>query len=593
MNWGAAALSALLSLLFRQASSIQVCSLIESAIDETYVFGDSTVHVHPMPGTADEVPLVRWMETLHSASHECEWILLAPANAYFNYRALTQRLDCGFAIDHEPLAFARMSGRLSRLFVYIEKQAVFFGIVRTGLLVNRAVVSALKKSYQHGLSKSSVEQQYVTDAILLDTIGKVETIDNVHFDVNDISISLFLYRTLKLRVSNWASYLDHYVLGSLETVLAKAMLRSQVSSAPCVLAAHPVNFTIMNFLEKHSATCCADPDCDVHDMSETQYSWQNQGNDTYSTQNYYRDTVNHVLSECRLVNALPTPPTIQIETPIPRVSGHVILSPPGGGTTWFFSLLKKHTIDSETMATEDIFHPYVNEVFRAELSYCFAAAEDNTRKNLMLKSCPHSDVLPRLVKTVTLGKPFMTKEVINIFRVLEMSETLNVQILLLYRSRFSTFPTVGDDTCRMCFYNAFHHSLLALNHNEPWLDHAKQYIGAFPGDSAESAVLIHTVLWRYMLFRIPNHSRRVVNYDDLLKLGSHLELKSMLSQNWGLSKVVDLDDLTAEILSSRQSYAWILNRHVEYKKLAVEQHVLKLLRELAAIDPYTDTTLLN
>lgn len=532
-----------------------------------------TAAVHLCISHQHDQPLSLWIEQTQAT--ECDWYLfLSEEDVYVNYPALTDRLRC-FPSNEEPLAFARMSGRLSKYFAIIGNDSIFFGIIRTGLLLNRCAMDMIK------VSSISID-----NSVPVLPLGG-STIDQVEFLSIDIQMSLFLFKTIKLKIQNWANYIDHYLIGGSDTVIRrKAEIRSQNPNAPCVLAAYPANPDTVDIL--HQAVC----NQGGRSMNYVQYSWEvSEG--VFANEPYYSAKVVEWLGTCDLIKETDEASIAShsVEVVIPP-SGNIMLSAPGGGTTWFFEILRQNAISHYAIA--DMFHPYVNEVFRAELSICFSAGEDETSKDLFTERLPHCDpVLPLLIDSVTNSKSFFTKEVMNIFRMLQINEQFpQIHILLLYRSRQSTFPTVGNDTCRMCFYDAFHRSLVATNSHEPWIIYAKEFIAQFSSDSIEAAILIHTVLWRYIFSKIPPNLRNLIIYDEIVNIQNANDLERLLNNNWNLNSIVDTHSAVADLLVSRESPEWLTRRHIEYFKLGVEPLVIQLLQQLRTIDPTTDTSLL-
>ena len=523
--------------------------------------------------------LSQWVDTIFSTvDNPCDWTLLVGMSVYVNVPAIARRLECGFPVDDVPMALARMSGRLSQFFVHWGKNgALFFSLVKTGLLLNRAAINVL---LAYAVGVRNTPDVFRVDSQLLSQVDQSGAVDGVQFSPIDVGMTIFLYRNAKLRISNWASYLEHYVVGAdEETVVRKLRIRSAVGA--CVLAAYPVGEVALGILHSMNTTTCGP---DRHTMDTQEYSWINKDG-VYESEPYYSPRVLKILKNCTSHEKHVTFENVLCENASCVVRGHVILSPPGGGSTWLFHVLSRH---AHVNAAPDIFHPYVNEVYRAELSHCFAAAEDETRTNLVLPTC---NLTRFIVSTITNGEPFFTKEVMNIFRILQLGEEEeNVNILLLYRSRFSTFPTVGDDTCRMCFFAAFYESFMTQNHSEQWLNTATNFLRQYDANSVEAAVLIHTVLWRYILSRI--RSPQILNYDDLINANSENQIYTIMSQNWDIDNQVDIRAASSDIFNSRKTSKWLQDRHFQYQELHVESKVNELLSILGQVDPFTNSTLL-
>jgi hypothetical protein len=238
----------------------------------------------------------------------------------------------------------------------------------------------------------------------------------------------------------------------------------------------------------------------------------------------------------------------------------------------------------------DLLHPYVQDLYRGELSLVFSAGEDNTRNRLMKESCDNCPLIPVLLAEVSERRPFFTKEVMNVLRSLDMMDMFGTNILLLYRSRQYTFPSVGKETCRMCFYTAFYDSMQANAYTIPWLDAAKQFVASWDPESIEVAVLMHTVLWRYILWRIPPRQRRIVHYDAIM---TAQDPRKTLEETWLLSYPIDPAGVASEIIRTRKAKEWLNSRVEEYQKLNIEGAVSDLLTKIRRLDPATDDSLLN
>ena len=381
--------------------------------------------------------------------------------------------------------------------------------------------------------------------------------------------------------------MDHYVIGSESLVRGKMLVRSQVAQVPCVLVAHPVTLDDAAMLNSHAASCFMNGDSDA--MKGIQYSWQDYEQNGYLQSDYYSKAVSIILDTCPVVPPGSTHPLVPL-SPVTALSGTIILSPPGGGTTWFFSALLSTLTDPDLVARADLFHPYVSDKYRTELTYVFAAAEDASRLKLMREECVNCDLLPSLVSLLTDGKPFITKEVINIFRSLDLADDYGIDILLLFRARGHTFPTVGDDTCRMCFFSAFHESLQAQTFTIPWLHEAQRFIRPFNAESVEAAVLIHTVLWRYILYRIPKEGTKIVRFDEMITSHSPAAL---LRERWAIAELFDVKGLDAIVLGTRRSPQWLVDRTAAYVTLGTEHLVQGLLDVIRQADPLTEDSILT
>lgn len=526
------------------------------------------------------------IDTLRRLPSDCEWALSILSSTFVNVAAIQSRLNYGFPVDGLPLVFTRMSGRLSRIFVYVNRDPVFFGLVRSGILVNRAFLNRLAKLDVRDISQKSFDNAFMTDGSLVSGEESVSP-DGVDFRPEDVVLSLFLYRKLGVRISNWASFLDHYILGSSDVVSSKIRIRSQLRS-PCILVAHPVHF-FTKFLHDHVRNCCLT--CVNHSMEEVQYSWQNYASSHYSSESYYHPWISEPLG-----THTDYPLTVSPIAPWDcgtefLAESYIVLSTPGGGTTWLFSILQNNIRASGNMTVEaDLLHPYVQNLYRGELSLVFSAGEDSTRNRLMKESCENCPLIPVLLGEVSDRRPFLTKEVMNVFRSLDMMDMFGTNILLLYRSRQYTFPTVGQETCRMCFYTAFYDSMQTNALTLPWLDAAKQFVVRRDPESIEVAVLMHTVLWRYILWRVPPRKRRIVHYSEILTAEDPLQ---SFEETWLLSYPFDPAGVSSEIIRTRNAKEWLNSRVEEYQKLNIEGVVSDLLTKIRKLDPETDDSLLN
>ncbi|KAF4649806.1 hypothetical protein FOL47_001713, partial [Perkinsus chesapeaki] len=268
-------------------------------------------------------------------------------------------------------------------------------------------------------------------------------------------------------------------------------------------------------------------------------------------------------------------------------NGVIILAPPGQGTSWVFDNFKEGwPADHEDVIIQaDYWHPYCNEMYRHELSMVFSAAEDDTKIDLL--SLDFNDhALDAAVRLLTQGgeKLVVTKEVMNLFRVIDLAELKGHTILLLYR--------------KLRFAIALRESLLAQNYSHPVMVLAKRIVEPLTADTPETHAMLHAVLWRLILWRLPDP--RILAFHDLIMADSKRALIEVYERAWShdgrLKQVVDFEAIASRTFESRKSIEWLRSKERRYSNVVSaewEQFIGLALDRFREIDPATDDSIIR
>ena len=338
---------------------------------------------------------------------------------YVDIDSVAERLSC-FA-QGEPLIFGRTFGRLSLIYPRYKGRPVQTGMLRTGLIfssrarmdLSRAILDLmLGLAYESGfeLSPSDVGECFVAVVVpvarqyvwasreqIQGNRSETDSVDSVGYRSEDYALALSLAHLTDggLMAANWASYIDHYIIGSYSAYLDAPSVSNAPSggvsdpirrlsfrqkalwyrSGPCVLAAYPVSrhFSVRNAMKtrvmNESGLMSSEPGVSDRParrcspvaieasggISNIVYQWEETADqkgdiDSYTYSSYYAPYVSEGLKRCRSLRDSSVPDGRKGEAELTvgigsldnatTVSILMFLGAPGSGTSWFFHSLR-------------------------------------------------------------------------------------------------------------------------------------------------------------------------------------------------------------------------------------------------------------
>ncbi|KAF4658095.1 hypothetical protein FOL46_007112 [Perkinsus olseni] len=507
--------------------------------------------------------------------------------------------------------FGRMVGRLSLVHAFYNGRRVKSPILRSGVIMSKGASTVLRDSHPSGQIDIDLAEAWILRSREEIPVGREQThsVDRVGYREEDYAFAMYLVAStsFKLQLSNFGSYRQHFLVAEDVTRRLAARREALHQSFPppsCVLHAWPItpddafDLAYKTGLSELEALCTHCDDKLTRLVGASTYSWLEEPTGEFIEEPYYSVAAKRALDLCQdaqLASVLLRQRSVQTYE-----NGVVILAPPGQGTSWVFDNFKEGwPVDHEDAVVKaDYWHPYCNEMYRHELSMVFSAAEDDTKEDLLSLDF-NSHALDAVVRLLTANgtKLVVTKEVMNLFRILDLAELKGHTILLLYRRRRHTFP-MSNPPCRTCFYEALRESLLIQNYSHPVLVLAQKIIRPLTPDTPETHAMLHAVLWRVLLWRVPEP--RILRYEDLIAASTVEDLVRVYETAWShdgrLRRVVDFKAVAERTMATRKSIEWLEGKEARYNSVVSaewEELIEASLDRFKELDPTTDDSIIR
>lgn len=581
----------------------------------------------------------RWVQLLAQLSDGpqglADWFVVVPADAYVHTGALAERLACLDA--DEAHAFGRLSGRADAGIPSFGGLPVPVPALRAGLLLSRGLlaVPALRRLGAEVCSEEEVD--FFAERSRRELGEGAGTPEEVEFSADDYAFAFCLAMArLPRPLANFASYLDHYILG--RDALARLAFRAThgrrwpwrnltrdawpLEDAPaCVIFVSPVRWQLADrwaellwrrgcqarALRPYRVIHGVESGNTMFNVHDVEYSWWDGGLRYRAP--YYPGEIADALEGCRaahVVRPLPDslPEPLPAQKTVQRRFGvgdaavvFLLLGLPGGATSWGLQAMHEALRPLGAVEVKDLFHPFCHEAWRPEMALVLGAPEDSSSANLW-RAPGRNDPLAQLARWV-LGdaQVAVSKEVVNVARAAQFRR-LGMWTFGLYRHRRHSFP-LGDESsgtqefCRSCFFRRMFESFMHQPTQVKALAHVKPLVEALTSSDIVRAVLLHTLTW-YLLLKqeIP-----VIRYEVLVD-GDHAEIAQEFVRALGgrlgrlRPDVWERADAFAQFVVSTRRPESLKEREARYAALHVEEKASALLQALGAADPTMDLQLL-